>query len=625
VSSIGSAAVRPDSLRARLGPNFVTDFLATSIDRLLTRRTGIHRHSVRSPTRNPAQFAKQLLDRLDVLTIVRGAADAVPARGGLIVVANHPFGGLEDLILYTVLAGRRQDVRVLGNDLVKRMPEFTPAVFGVDVGGGRDAMPRNAVALRRAVRWVKKGGALIVFPAAEVADLDPVSRTTVDPPWHPSVARLIELTRAPVVLAYVDGSNSTLCQAAGWVHPTLRTALLARELLNKRKHPIELTFGRPVPAVQLAAAAGDHALTEQLRLQLYALACRDADGPSGARPAANGGNAPRSARAELADEVSAIPTKLRLRAVGDLELWRVNPRQVPLVVRAMGQYGPGMREGIGPAAVSPDAPDSEQLFVWNTKAREVVAGIRVGVARNIVARLGVTGLPTSARFDVRTASRSALDAALELDGAFASLESDYSVAGARLLWGGIGVCLAEHPECRILFGVFSVGHEYTPASRALVAAYLRTLPTEQAPFGRLRALRTLPAPPAARRLQRELRHIGSMGPVESALLALEPMRRRLPVLLRQCLQLGARPAGIGLDSPQASSLDVLMAVDLAGADPEVTSRYFGRENAERLASLGSPQRPARRALPASSLPRRRPNRASAAPLPKRQEWMRALQ
>lgn len=42
----------------------------------------------------------------------------IPSRGPLIMVANHPFGGVESIILSEVLLQARPDVRILGNYLL---------------------------------------------------------------------------------------------------------------------------------------------------------------------------------------------------------------------------------------------------------------------------------------------------------------------------------------------------------------------------------------------------------------------------------------------------------------------------------------------------------------------------
>jgi putative hemolysin len=86
-----------------------------------------------------------------------------------VVVANHPFGGLDGLLLAQLLLQRRVDVRVLVNRHLARISELQDLFISVDIFGGRKAARENASGLRRALRWVEQGGALAMFPAGEVS------------------------------------------------------------------------------------------------------------------------------------------------------------------------------------------------------------------------------------------------------------------------------------------------------------------------------------------------------------------------------------------------------------------------------------------------------------------------
>ena len=289
---------RLDPLLERFVPRPVASVLAPPLEMMLSLRSLSKAYARLPPTRSPAEFAAGALSEINVHFEATGAVGDIPRSGGLVVVANHPFGGIEGLYLYSLLSGLRPDVRILGNQLLGRVSELAPVLFPVDILSGRAAASGNSVAMRAAMRHVRAGGVLIVFPAGEVSSLDPGTRTVVDPAWHPSVARLILLSRAPVLPVYFAGSNSPLFHAAGLLHPRLRTALLPREFLNKRNRTIPLRIGRVVPVRQIAAFDGDGPLTEHLRVRVYALAPEPVG--SGARPAA--------LHVAMADEAHLIPS-----------------------------------------------------------------------------------------------------------------------------------------------------------------------------------------------------------------------------------------------------------------------------------------------------------------------------
>jgi putative hemolysin len=115
-------------------------------------------------------FSARVLSALDVTADVSDDSIArIPAAGPLVVVANHPFGALDGLLLLDVLARVRDDVKVLGNQWLETLPDLANHLLPVDVFGGRAAVRRNARAIRGALHWLRQGGCVGIFPAGEVA------------------------------------------------------------------------------------------------------------------------------------------------------------------------------------------------------------------------------------------------------------------------------------------------------------------------------------------------------------------------------------------------------------------------------------------------------------------------
>ena len=78
----------------------------------------------------------------------------IPSKGPLVIVANHPFGGLEAAVLSTLLKQVRPDFRMMGNYLLNKIPEIQPWIFPVDPFGNLSSSPANSKTLREAVRFV---------------------------------------------------------------------------------------------------------------------------------------------------------------------------------------------------------------------------------------------------------------------------------------------------------------------------------------------------------------------------------------------------------------------------------------------------------------------------------------
>ena len=135
----------------------------------------------------------------------------IPSKGPLIVVANHPFGAVEGLILLDLVRRARPDARALANRLLARIPELRPLIFDVDVFGGEGAAASNRVALRRAIRWLRGGGALLAFPAGEVSHARPF-QGAVDPPWNAGISDVVD---GLVIVDLLESDTRTLARYLG--------------------------------------------------------------------------------------------------------------------------------------------------------------------------------------------------------------------------------------------------------------------------------------------------------------------------------------------------------------------------------------------------------------------------
>lgn len=251
-----------------------------TIDRFLCRRLshslGLNRleatYRACGDSRGSLEFTRNLLQHLEVRYQVHHECETNDLlHGPVIVVANHPFGGIDAIIMANLLKGLRDDVRILANSLLQGFPQLDDLIIGVDPFSGPGASRRNLAPLREAVRWLRSGGLLMTFPAGEVSHLRPGHSQVQDPQWDPSLARLIELSGATVVPAFFDGYNSHGFQMLGLLHPRLRTALLVRELNNKRGRTIRLAFGTGIDAEVLRGIRKPAEIVRYLRNRTYAL------------------------------------------------------------------------------------------------------------------------------------------------------------------------------------------------------------------------------------------------------------------------------------------------------------------------------------------------------------------
>ena len=518
-----------------------------------------------------APFAARALTALDISVAVEGG-DRIPASGPLVVVANHPFGALDGLVLLDLLARVRPDTRLLGNRWLAALPELRPHLLQVDVFGGRVAVHRNGVALREALQWLAQGGCVALFPAGEVAH-SAVDGRVVDSPWRAAAGELAVRAGAAVLPVFFAGANSRLFRAAGRIHPFLRTALLPHELKGKRGSRISVRVGDPVAATELAAVGDARARIAHLRSAVDRLA---------AVPVAPRGNVN-----ELLADVAALGAPLL--ESGAYQVFCATASQLPAVLPEIGRLREISFRAVGEGTgrdrdLDRFDPSYRHLFVWNRERAEVAGAYRLGATDEIGAAAGLDGLYTRTLFDYGDALIGQLGPALELGRSFVAPAYQRDFSPLLLLWKGISRFVVHNPRYRRLFGVVSISDAYESTSRQLMIRFLQTTRFD-ADLGRLVRARNPPAPPRDSLV--ESATIERLEDVSALIRGLEPDGKDMPVLLRQYLKLNARLLGFSIDPAFGNALDGLVVVDLDDVEPAILARYMGRDEAAAFSSYSS--------------------------------------
>ncbi|MDW8262436.1 MAG: GNAT family N-acyltransferase, partial [Phycisphaerales bacterium] len=460
--------------------------------------------------------------------------------------------------------------------------------FLVDNFGSPEAPARNFSPMKAALQWLKEGHCLAMFPAGEVAHLEPGRRVVVDPKWNCSFARLARSAGAAIVPVYFDGRNSMVFQLAGLVHPGLRTILLARELQRRRHSTVRACVGRAIAPHRAARFRSAEALCSHVRLRTYLLASRltGVNGPAAVRrPALLRPIVSPERTDDLEREISALPEVRQLVQSGDLAVYQASAEEIPFILREIGRLREltfrAAGEGTGRER-DLDRFDADylHLFLWHRARRQLVGAYRMGLTDEILIRRGICGLYTSTLFRFEPTLLDRIGPAIELGRSFVRPECQRDYAPLLLLWRGIGSFVSAHPRYRMLLGPVSISNRYQSLSKLLL---MRFLGKHNAP-GELCKLVKARNPPRIgnfRQIELELSSaaVESVEEVDELLAEIESDRASMPVLLRQYLRLNARLLGFNVDPEFGEVLDGLMLVDLAQIDPSILTRYMGAASA----------------------------------------------
>ncbi len=343
-------------------------------------------------------FLRYTLETLGIqYHINSGLLSEVPSHGPTVIVANHPLGCVEGVILAELLLMIRPDVKVLANYHLKSIPELDDLFIGVDVFDSQDAHKANLHAYREAKTHLKEGGLLLMFPAGEVSQMiDRKTKRLEDKEWSRSVSAFIKGSKATTVPIFVRGTNSKSFYMAGKVHPMLRTLMLGRELLNKTRQPIEISIGEAIKYKEVNKLT-DGQIVSYLRLNTYLLN-RSQNLIQKPELSTNKESAiaPALPLSNILDDLQHLPQEHHLLSSGEFEVYCTTANHIPSILHEIGRLREinfrAVGEGTG-ETLDIDEFDKHyrHLFVWDNQNQQLVGAYRLGVVEQILDSKGVNG------------------------------------------------------------------------------------------------------------------------------------------------------------------------------------------------------------------------------------------
>jgi putative hemolysin len=526
---------------------------------------------LQSCRRDSRPFSARALAALgiEVTTAVSDLAK-IPPRGPAVIVANHPRGLVDGLAVLDVVHRVRPDVRVLANYLLGSVPELREHCVFVDPFAGRNAGTRSLAGLRAAAAWLRRGGALVVFPAGMVAPRLNAAGEPVDAAWLSGAAKLAAHAHAPLIPIRLHGTNSHWFYRAGRLHAALRTALLPIEMLRHAGVPVSVRVGTAIDARSYESAT---ACTEATRAAIDSLG----------RPRET--IAAPVAPDAIARELHGLSADALLFRSGEFEVWCARGDTIPTTLRELGRLRETSFRGVGEGTGrSLDLDDFdrwyEHLFVRNSRTRDIVGAYRIGRADEIVEARGVSGLYTTTLFQYDARLLERMSPALELGRSFVRPEYQRTSSVLLLLWRGIGSLVARQPKYRFLFGAVSISNRYRDSSQRMLMEFLRQHHYAAELAELIRALNPVSRGHSPETNPGPIAH--DLKDVDRLIAAAERDGKGMPVLLRQYLKLNATLLGFNVDPEFGDVLDALMMVDLTRVDPAILARYVGRGTAQAV-------------------------------------------
>lgn len=389
----------------------------------------------------------------------------VPSSGRVVVIANHPIGSLDGLVLLKMLSNVRSDVKVVANELLWAIEPLRSMLLPVNNMGGKT--PKENMA--NIERHLQNEGALLIFPAGEVSRLTPTG--IKDGTWHSGFLRFANKTQSPILPIHVEGKNSAFFYGLSMLAKPLSTLWLVHEMFKQQRSEVRLRVANVVEyGTYSKLPISDKQKVKRFKKQVYAISKQKnlvefaSDIPSVAHPEAS-----HSVKAELQEQTFLGKTSdgkhmYCFSDSGDSAVMREIGRLREMTFRAVG-------EGSGkPRDIDVYDRDYDHIILWDDTTLEIVGAYRLKPTQSSSSQQ-TQNLYTQTLFDLTSLPQSVLAQGLELGRSFVQPKY-WGKRSLDYLWQGVGAYLKQQPNIRYLFGAVTISNELPePAKASLVRFY----------------------------------------------------------------------------------------------------------------------------------------------------------
>ena len=525
----------------------------------------------------PTRFLEALLYNFRVRYYINPKdLKRIPTKGPVVVVANHPLGGIDGIILLHFLRQIRPDTKLMANFLLDRIAPLKDAFISVNPFDAKQSTKSSVRGFREAIRHLNKNGLFVVFPAGEVAG-KLKGNIPIDPDWNLATMRLIKAAKAPVVPVYFHARNTHLFYRLAALHGVLRTARLPAEMLHQKYRTIKLRIGKPISVKDQEAHAALSDYAAFLRKKVFVLAntydrkniMKRMSSPLRRRNSKIQPIDPSLPVSALKAEIAFLQThKKSLLKSKDYELFLSDSSAIPNMVHEIGRQRELAFRAVGEGtnkAVDLDHYDTAylHLFLWDHKEEKLVGAYRLGLGKELMEKHGLAGFYLAELFNFDPETHAMLGKTIELGRAFVAQQYQQRPMPLFLLWKGIIHATLRYPDYTYLMGSVSISNQFSKFTKSLMIEFMRSHYYD--PY--LAQLITPKKEFKVKLKEKDKEFVfdetsADLNKFDKLIDELEPGDFRLPVLIKKYIKQNARVVSFNVDPLFNNAIDGLMYIKI---------------------------------------------------------------
>ena len=504
----------------------------------------------------------------------------IPATGPFIIIANHPLGVIDGMLLLKLVCKIRPDFKLQGNFLVQHIEAVKDFILPVNPFEDFKSAHSSYKGIRDAYHHLKKGNSLGIFPAGEVSTYQFKEFKITDRQWQKSSVKFIKSAGVPVIPIYFHGFNSSLFYLLGQIHPLLRTAKLPSEILNKSNQTIKIEIRKPIPSKTISTFTSIPSLSHYLRAKTYSL-----NQPLKIKPFFSFNNYDKK-RAEriifvavdpimIQSDLEKIEKEYFLFSQGSFSVYCAPFSSIPYIIQEIGRLREITFRKVGEGTNNSTDLDQydihyHHLIIWDNLNKRIAGSYRIGKGKDIVNQYGKNGFYISSLFRIKKGFIPVLNQAFELGRSFIVQEYQRQPLPLFLLWKGILFYLKKNPDYNFLIGPVTISNYFSKRSKSLIVQFIKDNyfdypnSTFIKPRKKFRITKN-----TRRKNEIILESIGNNIKKLDLYLNELQLSFSLPVLMKKYLHMNGKVIGFNIDPDFNECLDGLMMVNIADIPLEI--------------------------------------------------------
>jgi len=520
------------------------------------------------------EFVNSVIEHLGITyEVSEDDLKRIPENKPFIIIANHPFGGVDAIILLKLLGEIRPDFKAMANFLLQKIDPLKDVIFPVNPFETHKKVKSSFTGLKNAMFHLEQGHCLGIFPAGEVSSYQPDSFVIQDREWQPSILKFIKKAKVPIIPVYFHGTNSRIFHMLGQIHPLLRTAKLPSELFNKKNKTIKIRIGNPISVKDQNEFTDIAHFGRYIRARTYTLGTsievKKFYLPSfypkikKVEPLAE-----PVKKDDLTKEVKSLLKNYLLFENRNFKIFCAPSTEMPLSMHEIGRLRELTFRQVGEGtnrSLDMDEFDFyyNQLVVWDDDENKIVGAYRIGKGKDIIAQYGLPGFYIHSLFKIRKKFLPVLNESIELGRSFIIKEYQRKPLPLFLLWKGLLFFLLKNTDYRYLIGPVSISNDFSKFSKSLIVEFIKTYHYHQELAKYIKPRKRFVVKPdkiVDRKIFLEEKQ-GDVGKIDQLIQDIES-NFKFPILLKKYLQLNSKIIGFNIDPQFNNALDGLIILDI---------------------------------------------------------------